>query len=55
MIHCKRDLRKERNFAVKMSAIVLGAIIYRAIIACALTISWLKSSVSTLGAAAHAG
>ena len=37
-------LRKERNFAVKMSAIVLGAIIYRAIIACALTISWLKAT-----------
>ncbi len=37
-------LRKERNFAVKMSAIVLGAIIYRTIIAYALTIRWLKAT-----------
>jgi len=37
-------LNKERNFAVKMSAIVIGALIYRTIIACVLTIPGLKAT-----------
>lgn len=37
-------IRKDRNFAVKLMAIIAGAIIYRTIIACALTFSFLKAT-----------
>ena len=37
-------IRKDRNFAVKLTAIIAGAIIYRTIIACALTFSFLKAT-----------
>ena len=37
-------IHKEQNFAFKMSAITLGAIIYRTIIACALTLPWMKAT-----------
>ena len=37
-------IHKEHNFAFKLSAITLGAIIYRTIIACALTLPWLKAT-----------
>ena len=37
-------IRKDRNFAVKLAAIIAGAIIYRTIIACALTFSFLKAT-----------
>ena len=37
-------LHKEHNFAYKMTAVVIGAIIYRTIIACALTLPWLKAT-----------
>ena len=37
-------IRKDRNFAVKLLAIIAGAIIYRTIIACALTFSFLKAT-----------
>ena len=37
-------IRKDRNFAFKMVAIIAGAIIYRTIIACALTFSFLKAT-----------
>lgn len=37
-------IRKDRNFAVKLVAIIAGAIIYRTIIACALTFSFLKAT-----------
>lgn len=37
-------VRKEMNFALKMSAIVGGAIIYRTVIACALTLPWMKAT-----------
>ncbi len=36
--------KKELNFALKMSAIVCGAIIYRTVIACALTLPWMKAT-----------
>ena len=37
-------IHTEQNFAVKLSAIVAGAIIYRTIIACVLAVSWLKAT-----------
>ena len=37
-------IHKERNFAYMTSAVVLGAIIYRTIIACALTLPWMKAT-----------
>ena len=37
-------IRKDRNFAIKLIAIIAGAIIYRTIIACALTFSFLKAT-----------
>lgn len=37
-------IHKEQNFAIKLSAITLGAIIYRTIIACALTLPWMKAT-----------
>ena len=37
-------IRKDRNFAVKLLAIIAGAVIYRTIIACALTFSFLKAT-----------
>ncbi len=37
-------IHKEQNFAFKMTAITLGAIIYRTIIACALTLPWMKAT-----------
>lgn len=37
-------IHKEHNFAFKLAAITLGAIIYRTIIACALTLPWLKAT-----------
>ena len=37
-------IRKDRNFAIKLTAIIAGAIIYRTIIACALTFSFLKAT-----------
>ena len=37
-------IRKDSNFAVKLLAIIAGAIIYRTIIACALTFSFLKAT-----------
>jgi len=37
-------IHKEQNFAFKMSAITLGAIIYRTIIAMALTLPWMKAT-----------
>ncbi len=37
-------IHKEQNFAFKMGAITLGAIIYRTIIACALTLPWMKAT-----------
>ena len=37
-------IRKDRNFAIKLTAIISGAIIYRTIIACALTFSFLKAT-----------
>ena len=37
-------IRKDRNFAVKLMAIIAGAITYRTIIACALTFSFLKAT-----------
>lgn len=37
-------IHKEQNFAFKLSAITLGAIIYRTIIACALTLPWMKAT-----------
>lgn len=37
-------IHKEQNFAFKMTAITLGAIIYRTIIACALTLPFMKAT-----------
>jgi len=37
-------IHKERNFAYMMTAVVVGAIIYRTIIACALTLPWMKAT-----------
>ena len=37
-------IRKDRNFAVKLLAIIAGAVIYRTISACALTFSFLKAT-----------
>ncbi len=37
-------IHKEHNFAYMMSAVVCGAIIYRTIIACALTLPWMKAT-----------
>lgn len=37
-------IRKERNFAVMMAAVSAGAVIYRTIIAAALTLPWMKAT-----------
>lgn len=37
-------IHKEQNFAFKMTAVTFGAIIYRTIIACALTLPWMKAT-----------
>ena len=37
-------IRKERNFGFKMAAVSVGAIIYRTIIAAALTLPWMKAT-----------
>lgn len=37
-------VRKDRNFAFKMFAVIAGAVIYRTIIACALTFNFLKAT-----------
>ena len=37
-------IHKEQNFAFKMTAVTLGAIIYRTIIACALTLPFMKAT-----------
>ena len=37
-------IHKEQNFAFKMTAITFGAIIYRTIIACALTLPFMKAT-----------
>lgn len=37
-------VREEMNFALKMFSVVAGAVIYRIVIACALTLPWLKAT-----------
>lgn len=37
-------VRKEKNFGYKMAAVAVGAVIYRTIIAAALTIPWMKAT-----------
>ncbi|NMA93761.1 MAG: ABC transporter permease [Clostridiales bacterium] len=37
-------VRDEMNFALKMFSVVAGAVIYRIVIACALTLPWLKAT-----------
>ena len=37
-------IRKDMNFALKLLAIIAGAVIYRTVIACALTFSFLKAT-----------
>lgn len=37
-------IHKEQNFAFKMSAVTVGAVIYRTIIACALTLPFMKAT-----------
>ena len=37
-------VRKERNFGFKMAAVSVGAIVYRTIIAAALTLPWMKAT-----------
>ena len=37
-------IHKDRSFAYKLTAVIIGAVIYRTIIACALTIKGLKAT-----------
>ncbi len=37
-------VREEMNFALKMFSVVAGAVVYRIVIACALTLPWLKAT-----------
>ena len=37
-------IRKDMNFALKLLAVIAGAVIYRTVIACALTFNFLKAT-----------
>jgi putative ABC transport system permease protein len=37
-------IHRSHSFAYKLGAVIMGAVIYRTIIACALTLPWLKAT-----------